>query len=382
MQARIQTIPLRRLSSGDDLYLQVYQFIGKKSGSKTYIQANLHGAEIVGNIVIKSLMDWLGQLNQEQLKGEIWLVPACNPVGMNQRSHFFASGRYNSYDGKDWNRIFGDDDPEEAIHSFAQNYFEASLETIYETYLQHRKNRLQEKIQSSQQARGTPFVTKYQQILQSLCLDATHVIDIHSSSNQGIDYLFTFPGQQEKTNPLLFDLGILVEEPEGQTFDEAFITHWLSLQQAFAKLGREINFGLASWTLELGSGMTVDDQSVEKGVKGIKNFLASQGIVKVADFPLPETEHQVTELVTKNQINKYYAPTGGIIQSCAKLKAEVAQGDIIYQILQFNKQGDNPQLISVKAEHSGFVFDVGTNQSVNEGEYVLTLLERGGNNDQ
>lgn len=383
MQPKIQTIPLCRLASGDELTLQIYQFCGKEPNSqKTYIQSNLHGAEIVGNVVIEELFNWLLDLNEEQLKGEIWLVPGCNPVGMNQRSHFFASGRYNPYDGKDWNRIFWDYDQEKPdVTSFTQNYLEAEPALIYQQYLSQIKTQFQENIQRREQQSAVPYPVKYQQILQSLCLDANHVIDIHSSSNQGIDYLFTFPGQEDSTSAFLLEVGIMVDEPEGYTFDEAFIKPWLSLQKTFAKLGRNLDLGLRSWTIELGSGMSVQAQSVAKGVQGIKNYLAEAGVVNVPGFPLKEAQIKQTRLVQKSQIKRYYAPTGGLLKTYPELRTEVTQGEVIYQILQLNKQGNKPELILVKAEASGFIFDRATNQSVNEGEYVLTILEKGDQND-
>jgi len=96
------------MASGDRLLLQVYRFVGHKPGKKVYIQANLHGAEIAGNGVIFELLETLQELRSECLWGEIWLLPVCNPFGVNQRSHHFASGRYNPYDGQDWNRMFWD----------------------------------------------------------------------------------------------------------------------------------------------------------------------------------------------------------------------------------------------------------------------------------
>ncbi|AFZ49031.1 M14 family zinc carboxypeptidase [Dactylococcopsis salina] len=382
MQPQIKTINLLRLSSGDNLALQVYQFLGKKTDQKIYIQANLHGAEIVGNVVIKQLLDWLISLDEEQLFGEVWLVPACNPLGMNQRSHFFNSGRYNSYDGKDWNRIFWDYDTEkEDIYHFAKDHLEADHETIYQNYLHRIKTRLEENIQWRKQASAVPYSVKYQQVLQSLCLDAKIVIDIHSSSNQGVDYLFTFPGQEAMTQNFLLDVGILVNQPKGYTFDEAFIKPWLSLKKVFKNLGRNLDLGLASWTLELGNGMSAKSDSVEKGVQGIKNYLASLGVVKVSDFPLTHTEKHPLQLVTKNQLKEYYAPTGGIVKNCLQLQTNVVAGEVIYQILEFNKKGKQPEIVEVKAEASGWIFDRGTNEAVNEGEYVLTMLEKEGNNE-
>ncbi|NBD32350.1 MAG: succinylglutamate desuccinylase [Cyanobacteria bacterium] len=376
MQPETESIHLRHLSSGDDLALQVYQFKGNP-GKKTYIQANLHGAEIIGNVVIAELYDWLTKIDQENLLGEIWLVPGCNPIGMNQRSHFFNSGRYNSYDGQDWNRIFWDYSQEEDdIYSFAQQHLEADRATIYKSYLEKIQIRFQEQMKRRQQSYHVPYPVQYQQTLQSLCLDANFVIDIHSSSNQGIDYLFTFPGQEKATATFLLEVGIRVDEPGGYTFDEAFIKPWLILEQAFQALGREIRFDVAAWTLELGSGMKVQPESVEKGVRGIKNYLVSQGIVQSQEFSETATLAQPVEFVQKEQIKKYYAPTGGIIQNCADLQTVVEKGDMIYQVLELNKQGDPPKTITVTAEQAGFVFDIATNQGVNEGEYVLTILER------
>lgn len=85
----ISTIPLLQLASGDRLGLQVYRFQGADPGKKAYIQSNLHGAEISGNEVIHHLIGFLSHLDPSQLVGEIWLVPVCNPLGVNQigRAH-------------------------------------------------------------------------------------------------------------------------------------------------------------------------------------------------------------------------------------------------------------------------------------------------------
>jgi len=376
MEPTIQTVNVARLSSGDQLALQVYQFIGKQNGEKVYIQANLHGAEIVGNVVINYLFNWLLQLDPAQLAGEIWLVPACNPLGMNERAHFFSPGRFNSYDGTDWNRIFWDYDQnrDQSLDYFAKHYLQAPTSTIYEDYLKQMTEAFQTQKQLKQSWSGVPYWWHYRNCLQSLCLDATEVIDIHSSSNQGINFFFAFPGRRNQARALLLDTAIFVEQPQGDTFDEAFIKPWLSLENAFAKLGRHLTFNVASWTLELGNGMTAHQQSVTKGVKGIKNYLAHQGIVEVADFPVLETENHEINWVYKNQIKKYYAPTGGIIQSYPQLNQKIVSGEPIYEILQF--QQTKPAVIEVKAEQAGIISDIGTNQAVNEGEYVLTVLEQ------
>ena len=131
MLPKIETIDLLKMASGDTLSLQVYKFIGVQPGKKVYIQANLHGAEIVGNAVIHNLIEYLVTLEQDKLKGEIWLVPLCNPIATNQRGHFFATGRFNSYDGKNWNRIFWDYSKEASdLTQFAKSQLDLPLNAI------------------------------------------------------------------------------------------------------------------------------------------------------------------------------------------------------------------------------------------------------------
>ena len=136
-------------------------------------------------------------------------------------------------------------------------------------------------------------------------------------------------------------------------------------------MGRAIEFDLEAWTLELGAGMTLNPDSIARGVAGIKNYLAHK---QMLSLPQQVTTTNVT-LVSKSKINSYYAPTGGMIQARLPLKTRVSSGDRIYQLLSFNKQGTAPEIVNICAETSGIVFDVSTNQCVNQGEYVMDILD-------
>ena len=368
----ISTIDLLKLASGDILSLQVYQFIGKQPGKKAYIQSNLHGAEIVGNTVIYQLIDFLSTLDPEQIVGEIWLVPVCNPLGVNQRSHFFSTGRFNSYDGQNWNRIFWEYKLQNSeLLDFAKSQLNNPSEVIKKNYRDLIKTAWQKEFEKIQQPKSVPFSQQYRYQLQSLCLDADYVIDIHSSSNQAIDYTFCFSERAENAQYLLLDYGIMMTEYDATAFDEAFLNPWLALEIQLNKLGRIIQFDLESWTLELGSGMKVTPSSVATGFKGIKNYLNHKQILQLSE---PAIAYP-TSLVKKDKINSYYAPTGGMIQSRLALGTKVNAGDKIYQLLSFNKQQQLPELIDICAETDGLVFDISFNQCVNQGEYVMDILD-------
>lgn len=373
----ISTIELFQLASGDRFSLQIYQFSGTQTGKKVYLQANLHGAEIVGNAVINQLIEFLMTLDTNQLAGEIWLVPVCNPLGTNQRNHCFSTGRFNSYDGRNWNRIFWDYEQEcEDLSIFAQSQIHLQPDEIRKNYLARIQSAFDTHLEKLQSPSGLPVDELYRYRLQSLCLDANYVIDIHSSSNQAIDYLFCCHNRKESAKAFLLDYAILLNENGygGETFDEAFIKPWLALEKNLAQLGKEVNFDLDSWTLELGSGMVMNPESVQKGVLGIKNYLAHKGVLDIPGFPLAKTTSHQVKFTPKGQTQIYYATAGGMVQSRVPLGSSIKAGQLLYQLLSFNKDQELPTLIDVCAQADGLVYTVSTNHAVNEGEHVISIM--------
>lgn len=367
----ITTIPLQHLASGDRLSLQVYQFTGKP-GKKVYIQSNLHGGELAGNAVIHQVMQWLSGLEPDQLLGEIWLVPVCNPVGVNERSHHYSPGRFNPYDGENWNRIFWVYEPEpKELLEFVKLCEASEVAEIQSQYRQQIRGAFDGLRKELHTQAGVPYTERYRYQLQSLCLDADYVIDLHTSSDQGSDFLFYFRGRAASAKLFLLETAISLDDQDEGAFDEAFIKPWLTLEECFAQLGRSIQFDLEAWTLELGTGMQLNPASVSHGVRGIQNYLIQKQIV--TDAVIHPTVD--TQFASRQQLIRYYAPVGGMIQSRLSVGSEVQAGQPLYQVLSLNKAGHLPTLADVWAEQAGRVFDVSFNQAVNQGEYVLTILQ-------
>ncbi|MGC9525902.1 MAG: succinylglutamate desuccinylase [Limnospira sp.] len=372
----ISTIPLLQLASGDRLSLQVYRFRGAKPGKKAYLQSNLHGAEISGNEVIHRLIAFLRELDASQLAGEIWLVPVCNPLGVNQRSHHFSSGRYHVYDGKDWNRIFWDyEKTGEDIAAFARSQLDLDSEEIKTNYRQKILQKFRSLRAEIEAPSRVPYGEYYRYQLQSLCLDADYVIDLHSSTNRAIDYLYCFHSRENSARPFLLDYGILMNEYDGDAFDEAFLKPWLALERELSNLGKPIQFDIESWTLELGSGMEMNPESVDRGFLGVQNYLASKGMLNVENLPRQETEIYPIKLTPKSKIKKYYAPQSGMFKTDILPGNYIDKNQKIYDILSFDKSELKSELIAGFAEAAGLVFDVARNQSVNQFDYMLSVME-------
>ena len=375
MQPSVQTIPCFHLASGDVLSIQLFRFTPERQTQgqqKVYIQSNLHGAEIVGNAVIEQLLEWLSSLEPNQIQGEIWIVPLCNPFSANQRSHYFSTGRFNPYDGKDWNRIFWEYEADSiSLTNFAKAQLDLSTEQIQANFSQlilDQFTRLSEKLRSPS---GAPLSEHYRFHLQSLCLDANYIIDIHSTSNQGLDYLYYFSGREQSAQYFGLRWGILLDLYDGNAFDEAFMKPWLALEDCFKSLGRSLRFDKEAWTLELGAGMQMDSESIQKGVVGIQNYLIEKQVVLDTAQVTPSAQSMT--FTSTSKAKKYYAPYGGLLFLAVSLGQVVHTGETLYELLCFSKQSA-PVRIKVAAEQEGTVYDFATNQSLNQGEYVLSTF--------
>ncbi|MBH8553940.1 succinylglutamate desuccinylase/aspartoacylase family protein [Nostocaceae cyanobacterium CENA357] len=371
----IETIALRQMASGDGLSLQVYKFIGAQPGKKVYIQSNLHGAEIAGNAVIHQLIEFFISLNETDLIGEIWLVPVCNPMGTNERAQHFSPGRFCVYEAKDWNRIFWDYEKEaDDLVAFTKSQFHYHKEDIRKNYLAIIKDKFAEILEEIHSPSSVPYTEHFRYQLQNLSLDADYLIDLHSSTNQGLDYLYYFQSREESAKYFLLDFGILLDKYDGDAFDEAFIKPWLALEGYFQQLGREIKFDIEAWTLELGAGMQINLNSVAKGVQGIKNYLVQKNVLQIPGLSERKSNHKMT-FAASSKRKKYYAIAGGMIQARVELGSVVQTGDQLYQILSFNKESKLPTVIDIFAEQNGLVYDISTNQAVNQGEFVLGIIQ-------
>jgi hypothetical protein len=76
----------------------------------------------------------------------------------------------------------------------------------------------------------------YRYQLQSLCLDANYIIDCHSSSHQALDYLYCFSSREDSAKAFLLDHAMLMNDYDGDAFDEAFLKPWLALEKKFGRI--------------------------------------------------------------------------------------------------------------------------------------------------
>ena len=101
------TLSIGNSISGSPLSVLGYRF-SQGTGPSIYIQGGTHGGEITFPI-FKMLSDFLTK--SADWNGMVTLIPLSHPLSWNQRYYFYTAGKFDNYNGKDWNRSFpGDKD--------------------------------------------------------------------------------------------------------------------------------------------------------------------------------------------------------------------------------------------------------------------------------
>lgn len=88
--------------SGNELVITKYIIDSEQKGKNIYIHSGIHGGEIT-YYVIEKLFNYL---KENLIEGKIVLVPCANPLSWLQRNYFYTHGKFNLYDGNDWNNYF------------------------------------------------------------------------------------------------------------------------------------------------------------------------------------------------------------------------------------------------------------------------------------
>jgi len=184
-------------------------------------------------------------------------------------------------------------------------------------------------------------------------------------------YLYYFPEREDGARLFSLDFGILLDEYDGDAFDESFIKPWLALERACKTAGNPVRCEVEAYTLEIGTGMKVDPLATEKSLCGVQNYLMRKGVVKTPAFPSDSD----MPLYSRGQVHKYYTLMGGVLQYRVEPGAKVVAGEVLYELVQFNKSGEMPLVKTVESQHSGLIYDVSSSEVMNQGEYVLSLIE-------
>ncbi len=357
MDAITQKIPVRNLANGDQLSLKTYQFKGSGNAPNVYIQANLHGSEVQGNLVIQKLIEYF-QKNPPQ--GTVTLVPNANPYGLNQKMGEYTFGRFDPVTGDNYNRLYWN--LCSGIESFVEENWELSEQDLTNKYFKHLQS-VHLDFQTHIQNYGSHYGRKLCLTLQSMANQNEIVLDLHTAST-AIEHLYAPAYTSEAHSYLGIDTVIETQLEFEGALDEACFVPWIQLQTKLKELkGRDFKVPVHAYTVELGSQELASQSQAEEQLERILNYLKFQNVV--SGEPTIYTP-QVSRSV--DQYKGIFAPSGGIFTADKFPGDFVKEGDLLGSLIVRESKK------SIKSPYSGVLVNQFASSVVHEGIELYRIL--------
>ncbi len=344
-----EKIKIQQLPSGDNLHIFMYKFTGK-GDKKIYIQANIHGPELTGILVIKKLIQFF-KLNQANFS-ELILIPSVNPIGLNQQFIGQQVGYVNHLSGKNWNRIYPDISKNILLkHKVELKEFKAKLLTNLE-YLQNK---------------ATNIETLLGLKLLKYSFDSDIVIDLHTAWGKAPHYIYCYPEQLESAKLFQVENFILLDEKDFfGVFDEANLYPYFKNKQKIKKfkLPKEV------FTLELGNDCDLNSENIQKSTNHILKYLYKKGIIKDTSNKSKFNPAYKYTISKNKDFEYYYAPIGGLLVWKIEDGDFFMKRDVIGEIFTLDHEFPT-KLIAPK---SGKLIIKGNSHSVHQGQAICKYM--------
>ena len=331
MAKSIERVTLPPSSPGQERTLTVIRYGRQNSGLKAYIQAGLHADEPPGMLVMHHLVNYLDVLEEDgDIKGEIVLVPAANPIGLSQWRDEKILGRFDFFSNINFNRQYPDlsgliadmirgkltDDP--AVNTILIR--EAGLEALT----------------SLEPATETEAMKR---LLLTWAFDADIVLDLHCDF-QALTHVYVgtplWPGAMDLSAQIGADATFLAEISGGFPFDEACSGVWWGLAQDFPD--KPIKPSCLAATVELRGQLDVSHEMASEDADNIITFLQRRGFIEGQAPDLPPLPHEATPLTGMGHVK---ADRPGVAVFLKELGDWVEKGEVIAEIV--NPLGGSPE---------------------------------------
>ena len=315
-------------ASGRDLNVPVYTFKSNLPGPKVYIQSSIHGAEVQGNIVLYHL---LKHLQKSDLKGEITLVPNCNPVGSNLKSGEYTLGRFDPVNGQNWNRAYHYNN--DLIEEFASKINpQSDIHQIKTEYRSKLKASIDQKLNS---VWGLGLAERLNLKLQRMALEADLVLDLH---NGPVSTRHIYVPEYAKNSAKYFNIPniILIPNVFSGALDEATFCPWWSLKNKLEEKfpHKRWDFGVEAFTVEMGSQEVIEfDAGVTDSIS-ILTYLSYKNCF-VSQQYAPKKMTRLAVYLRDYKI--MYSQFGGMVEYVAKPGLTIKKGGVLAKVLNIDE---------------------------------------------
>ena len=354
-----EKIKVSQSSTGDDIYIDKITVKGSYDfAPSVYLQASMHASELQGNAVLVELLEYF---NQHQPNGDIYIIPQCNPIGMDMFIGAGHQGRFDSATGDNWNRYYFN--PKINYESFVKEHINSSTlvyKKAFEELLQQEiAKELSNKWELSRAKRLNMLVQQEAQ-------KADFVLDLHTDTD-AITYLYTPEYAKEDAEKFGYKHTLVVGNAFGGALDEAICVPWWSLQLEFKKQGRDENVLKECFTLELGSEECVSKDDAIMQTQGVLNYLKHKKVIN----SVFATDRLHSEVIHHDLADYKHvkAVEGGLYEWFVKAGDSFEAGDLIGQYIQTSSMTRKDLTLPYK----GTIISISMKGAVCQGSALMNL---------
>ena len=319
----IESLTLPGASMGNTRTLTVHRYGDRSHPAKAYLQAGLHADEAPGFLVMHHLLERLDRADARgAIAGEIVLVPVANPIGISQWRDDWLQGRFDFWNGINFNRRFPDmaDKVAELVKATLGDGPEGNIRLIREA-----TGRVLGTLTAEDEAGHLKLK------LLSLAYDADIVLDLHCDY-QAVLHVYMGQSLWPRGRDLPAQLGAratLLADDSGVTpFDEACSRIWFRLAARFPE--HPIPPACLAATVELRGLADLSHETAGQDADNIMAFLIRRGLVKGDRPPLPDLPHHATPL---SGVEHLKAPCPGVVVFHKTPGQEVLAGEVVAEVV-------------------------------------------------
>ena len=360
-------IELPAPAPGTQRALLVHRYGAPGARPKAYFQAALHADEIPGLLVAQHLLRGLEQAQEQgRMAGEVIVVPAANPIGLNQHCDGRLLGRFDFEGTGNFNRGFPDLVPL-ALERLRGRLSADPIDNV--TLIRS----ILRAVLAEQRAVREADALKLALLGQAI--DADFVFDLHCDG-EALLHLYASRWQADEARALGAELGaaaiLLEEEPGGNPFDESCAGPWWKLRAALATEGL-VPLACFATTVELRGQADVSDEYAAADAVALLRFLQRHGVIVGEPGPLPEPHCEPTPL---DGVDVLTAPVAGVLVYRKKLGEYVTEGEIVAELVCPFDEPPGAARLAVHATTSGLLFARTTERLARPGQKFCKVAGR------
>jgi uncharacterized protein len=365
MPKTVERLALVSNSPGSEHHLVVHRYGKPGARPKAYLQASLHADETPAMLVQHHLIRLLDAADANgEIRGEILVLPAANPIGLGQYFYLYHVGRYDAGGGGNFNRNWPDLSAGilEAVDGKLGRDPAANVAAI-------------RRAMGAKLAEMTPGneLSSLRIALARLAHDADIVLDLHCD-NDALLYLYLIPAHWPEAGDLAAELGsaaqLLADDSGGRSFDECMSTPWTKLAKALGP-ATPVPPACFAATIEFRGEADVFDALAEPDARALFRFLRRRDLLAGDPGPLPPLVAEATPLDATELIR---SPIAGIVVYHQALGARLKTGDLVCEVVDPMATDPSKARTPVRAGTNGLLLSRALRKSVRPGDGLAKIV--------